>query len=318
MFKVSVIVPVYNGEKYIDRCMKCLVQQSLKELELIAVNDASTDRSAQYLENWRRQYPENIRVISLQANRGAGGARNLGISLAEGEYIGFMDCDDEIDGSMFEELYNKAAQEDCDIVDCGYYEESTGISVLSFDDDVTGNLDDEKRGKIISGMGYSVTKIFRASLLKENNCLIREGVIYEDADFLIQAVLSAKKTGNVKSVLYYYRNNEQSSSKIQNEQKKFDDMLSAMQAVDLLKRQNPAAGANTIQAMEYVMLSCLSCAIGMCLMNQDNAAFRLTDNLRRLKKMSAGGCANWQNNIYLDKYMPDESKEILRWFETVG
>lgn len=294
MRKVSVIVPVYNGEKYIDRCMRCLMGQTLKEIELILVNDASTDKSGELLENWREQYPEKVKVINSEVNRGAGGARNLGISLAEGEYIGFMDCDDVIDETMFEELYKKASEEECDIADCAYYEENSGKSVLSYGDDVTGNLDDEKRGKIISGVGYSVTKIFRASLLKENGCRIREGVIYEDLDFLIHVVLLAKKTGNVKSVLYYYKNNEQSSSKTEKEQKKFNDMLSAMEAVSLLRARyrsgefrNSESGKNVLEAMEYVMLCCFSCAIGMCLMNQENEAFRLIDNLKLLKKYLA-------------------------------
>lgn len=324
MVKVSVIVPVYNGEKYIDRCMKCLTGQTLGEMELILVNDASTDKSGELLENWRKQYPNKIKVICSEVNRGAGGARNMGISMAEGEYIGFMDCDDVIDGTMYEKLYQKAAEEDCDIVDCAYYEENTGKSVLSYGDDVIGDLDDEKRGKIIAGVGYAVTKIFRSSLLKENQCRIREGVIYEDLDFLIHVVLLAKRIGNVKLVLYYYKNNEQSSSKSGNEQKKFSDMLDAMEAVGFLKQsflpessKIPEIENNVLEAMDYAMLSCLSCAIGMCLWNQENPSFRLMDNLRRLKKISAGKWENWQNNFYLNKNMTEESKEILRWFETV-
>ena len=324
MVKVSVIVPVYNGEKYIDRCMKCLTGQTLGEMELILVNDASTDKSGELLENWRKQYPNKIKVICSEVNRGAGGARNMGISLAEGEYIGFIDCDDVIDDTMYEKLYQKAAEEDCDIVDCAYYEENTGKSVLSYGDDVIGDLDDEKRGKIIAGVGYAVTKIFRSSLLKENQCRIREGVIYEDLDFLIHVVLLAKRIGNVKLVLYYYKNNEQSSSKSGNEQKKFSDMLDAMEAVGFLKQsflpepsKIPEIEKNVLEAMDYAMLSCLSCAIGMCLWNQENPSFQLMDNLRRLKKISAGKWENWQDNFYLNKNMTEESKEILRWFETV-
>lgn len=324
MIKVSVIVPVYNGEKYIDRCMQCLMKQTLGEIELILVNDASTDKSAELLENWRKQYPDKIRVLCSEINRGAGGARNMGVDLAQGEYIGFVDCDDVIDETMYEKLYQKASEEDCDIVDCAYYEENSGRSVLSYGDDVTGDLDDEKRGKIIAGVGYAVTKIFRASLLKENGCRIREGVIYEDLDFLIHAALLAKRTGNVNLILYHYKNNEQSSSKSGNEQKKFTDMLAALEAVDLLKERfylglfpNSGAGKNILEAMEYAMLSCFSCAIGICLLNQDNSSFRLTDNLRRLKKMSAGRWKNWQENFYLDKNMTEENKEILQWFETV-
>lgn len=324
MIKVSVIVPVYNGEKYIDRCIQCLMGQTLQEIELILVNDASTDKSGELLENWRKQYPDKIKVISSEVNRGAGGARNQGIALAQGEYIGFMDCDDVIDDAMYEVLYRKASEEDCDIVDCAYYEESSEKTVLSYGDDVTGDLDDEKKGKIIAGVGYAVTKIFRTSLIKENALWIRERVIYEDLDFLIHAILPARRVGNVKLVLYYYKNNEQSSSKSENEQKKFTDMVAAMEAVGLLKERfyldlsgNPETGRNVLEAMEYAMLSCFSCAIGICLLNQENSSFQLIDNIRLLKKIWAGRWKKWQENIYLQKNMTEENKELLQWFETL-
>lgn len=324
MIKVSVIVPVYNGEKYIDRCMQCLTGQTLQETELILVNDASTDKSGELLENWRKKYPDKIKLICSEVNRGAGGARNLGIALARGEYIGFVDCDDVVDETMYDRLYQKAAEEDCDIVDCAYYEESSRKSVLSYGDEVTGNLDDGKRGQIIAGVGYAVTKIFRASLLKGNNLRIREGVIYEDLDFLIHAALLAERVGNVKSVLYYYKNNEQSSSKSENEQKKFADMLAALEAVDVLRERfstdlslDSETGNNVAEAMEYAMLSCFSCAIGMCLLNQENPSFQLIENIRLLKNISAGRWKKQDENIYMQKNMTEENKELLRWFETL-
>ncbi len=323
MIKVSVIVPVYNGEKYIDRCMKCLLEQTLQEIELILVNDASTDRSGELLERWRRQYPDKIKVITSGVNRGAGGARNLGIDMAQGEYVGFMDCDDVIDETMYEQLYEKAFREDCDIVDCAYYEESSESTVLSYNDNVTGRLDDKKRGEIIAGVGYAVTKIFRTALLKENRCRVRERVIYEDLDFLIHAILLAERTGNVKLVLYYYKNNQQSSSKSENEQKKFTDMLAALEAVDLLKKQfcpeisQVSEKGHVWEAMEYAMLSCFSCAIGICLLNQENAHFQLIENLKLLKKVSSGRWNEWHENIYLQKNMTKENQQILEWFETL-
>lgn len=323
MIKVSVIVPVYNGEKYIDRCMKCLLEQTLEEIELILVNDASTDRSGELLESYRRQYPDRIKVITSKVNRGAGGARNLGIDMAQGEYVGFMDCDDVIDESMYEQLYQKAFMEDCDIVDCAYYEESSESTVLSYNDKVTGKLNDEKRGEIVAGVGYAVTKIFRTALLRENRCRVRERVIYEDLDFLIHAVMLAQRTGNVKLVLYYYKNNQQSSTKSENEQKKFTDMVAAMEAVDLLKMQfcpkllQDSEKSCVQEAMEYAMLSCFSCAIGICLLNQENVHFQLIENLKLLKKASSGRWNEWHENYYVQKNMSKENQQILEWFETL-
>lgn len=312
MIKVSIIVPVYNAEKYIDRCVNCLLGQTLEGIEIIFVNDASLDKSGEVLERWREKYQEKIRVIHSEINRGAGGARNLGIELAQGEYIGFVDCDDVVDEIMYEKLYQKAVEEDCDIVDCAYYEESTDITALSYADSVTGELNDEKRSSIIAGVGYAVTKIFRTSLLKNGECRIREGVIYEDLDFLIKATLLAKRIGNVKYVLYYYKDNEQSSSNTNKEQKKFDDMVAALNAIDILEFEG-----NLHMAMEYAMLSCFACAVGICLLNQENQEFKLIENIKSLKKMSTGRWNNWRENIYVQKNMPEENREILGWFEGI-
>lgn len=325
MIKVSIIVPVYNAEKFVERCMNCLLGQTLEETELIFVNDASLDKSGAMLDEWGRKYPEKIRVIHSKENRGAGGARNLGIGMAQGEYIGFVDCDDVVDESMYEKLYQKAAEEDCDIVDCAYYEEATDSTVLSYGDGVTGELNDEKRSSIIAGVGYAVTKIFRASLLKDGECRIREGVIYEDLDFLIKTTLCAKKIGNVKLVLYYYKNNEQSSSKTNKEQKKFNDMVAALNAIEEIrismsekeKISESLIVNKTKCAMEYAMLSCFACAIGICLLNQDNKEFKLIENIRYLKKVSSGRWSNWRENIYVQKNMTEENREILGWFEGI-
>ena len=219
MKKVSVIVPVYNAEQYIDRCMECLLGQTLKEIEIIAVNDKSTDESGSMLEKWMKKYSDIIKVIHSDVNRGPGGARNLGIALASGEYIGFMDCDDIIDRTMYEKLLSKAESDDCDIVDCGYYEELSDTRVLSYTDDVIGELNPNKRNMIITEVGYAVTKIFKSQILQREDMKIREGVIYEDLDFLIHATLLANRVGNVKEILYVYKNNGQSVSKKHNEQK---------------------------------------------------------------------------------------------------
>lgn len=322
MIKVSIIVPVYNAEQYIERCMQCLMGQTLKETELILVDDCSTDGSGKFLDGWREQYPDKIKVIHLIENRGAGGARNQGVELAQGEYIGFMDCDDVIDTTMYEKLYQKASVEGCDVVDCGYYEEASRNEVLSYGDNVTGELDEEKRSEMIVGTGYAVTKIFRTSLLKDKACRIRENVIYEDLDFLIQVTLLAQRAGNVKEILYYYKNNQQSSSKTGNEQKKFKDMLAAMEAIELIKNQyaqeeknKTEQKRNVTMAMEYAMLSCFSCAIGICLLNQDNQTFPLIENIRHLKKISYDRWQNWRENDYLQKNMTEENKQILVWFE---
>ena len=108
MKKVSVIVPVYNAEKTLTDCLGNLVHQTLEDIELILVNDASTDGSLEILLSCERQFPDKVLLINSSENLGAGGARNLALDMAQGEYVGFVDADDMVDSHMYEKLYTAA------------------------------------------------------------------------------------------------------------------------------------------------------------------------------------------------------------------
>ena len=124
--KVSVIVPIYNTEKFLRKCIESIVNQTLEEIEIILINDGSTDNSHIVCEEYSRKYPKKIRYINNK-NIGCSATRNLGISLAKGEYIAFVDSDDYIEQEMYQEMYEKAKKENLDIVVCGinYMNEQT-------------------------------------------------------------------------------------------------------------------------------------------------------------------------------------------------
>ena len=312
MVKVSIVIPVYNAEKYIDRCVDCLLNQTLKDIEVIFVDDGSTDNSGLLLEQWCNKVPDIFQVIHSDRDRGPGGARNLGIAKATGSYIGFMDCDDIIDRTMYEKLYNKAAEAGYDMVDCAYYNELSDESALAIGDNITGKLDDAKRSDIIAGVGYAVTKIFRLSVIKDNNIRIRENVIYEDLDSLINIALKINNTANVKEILYIYKNNDNSASHNNREQIKFNDMLAVYKAIDRLKYD-----CNVDEAIKYAKITCIAGAIGICLMNQDNNQFSLEDNLLNLRSISKKELVNWENNRYIQENMSKDNKDILKWFAKI-
>ena len=121
-YKVSIIVPVYNVEKYIEECLDSLVNQTLKDIEIICINDASLDNSLNILKNYKKKYPGLIKVIDLKKNVCLGGARNKGLDIARGEYISFVDSDDYVDVNMCEKLYNHANKHEADIVQFNYVE----------------------------------------------------------------------------------------------------------------------------------------------------------------------------------------------------
>ena len=115
MPKVSVIVPVYNVEQYLERSMNCLLNQTLKDIEIICIDDCSTDNSLEILKKYEK-LDSKFKIISLNKNQGAAIARNKGLEIADGEYLGFIDPDDSIDLNFYEELYKKAKEDDFDIV----------------------------------------------------------------------------------------------------------------------------------------------------------------------------------------------------------
>ena len=118
MPKVSVIVPVYNVEEYLERCLDSLVNQTLKDIEIIIVNDGSTDGSKEIIQKYLNKY-KNI-VYLEKENGGLSSARNYGIPYAKGEYIGFVDSDDYVELTMYEKMYNKAIEEKSDMVECDF------------------------------------------------------------------------------------------------------------------------------------------------------------------------------------------------------
>ena len=118
MIKVSVIVPVYNVENYLVKCLDSLVHQTLKDIEIIVVNDGSPDNSQNIIDTYVKKYPKKIKAFSKK-NGGQGSARNYGLKYAKGEYIAFVDSDDYVDLDMFFKMYNKAKEDNSDIVICG-------------------------------------------------------------------------------------------------------------------------------------------------------------------------------------------------------
>ena len=230
MVKVSVIVPVFNSEKTIEDCLRNLVNQTLEEIELILVNDCSTDRSLEYLLAFEHYFPDKIKVINLNENLGPGGARNVGLSYATGEYVGFVDSDDLLVVEMFEKLYKKAEETGADIVECAFLDDEIGKPVICTADEYTGLLDDRKKNGIVAIGGFLVTRIFKRILW--NGVIMRSHTILEDLEPFILVVLNAHSLEKVPECLYRYRATEGSLSKPQDPEKYHMAITDAMDAIE--------------------------------------------------------------------------------------
>ena len=221
--KVSVIVPVYNVEKYLEQCMNSIINQTLTDIEIIVINDGSTDGSRDILS---RYTSDNRLIIVDKKNQGIGAARNSGLDLAQGEYVYFIDSDDYIDLNMLEKMYNIAVREEADIVQCGieifedntqnksysYYEEEEYLKILTSEEAIKKYL----RYQI---PGYAFNKVVKRQLIEHLNIRFPVVPCFEDMLPTLQMFIGANKVVLLREALYHYRKTPGSLSKTIDEKK---------------------------------------------------------------------------------------------------
>ena len=212
MDKVSVIVPNYNTEKYIDRCIESLVNQTYKNIEIIIVDDASKDNSIQVIKKYQKKY-ENILLIELENNKGVSNARNIGIKRATGKYIMFSDSDDWYEVNAVEKLITKAQEENSDFVTANYYINKKDQKVKV---DTSNYFSKEKikKEEIISYMTLtSCSKLITKELFIKNNIWYPEDVKRcEELTVIPVLAYLAEKPIAIDDVLYNYFQRNQSAS----------------------------------------------------------------------------------------------------------
>lgn len=232
--EISVIIPCYNVESYISRCLESIVNQEigLACLDIICIDDCSSDRTLSYLKEYQNRYPLSIRIFSTKKNGKQGMARNIGLKQAKGRYISFVDADDWIEPSMLLHMCEKIKQYDVDFVYC----KSTRDKEFYYHNDVKQDekkdsilyLDtQEERAKAIVSniVGYAVwDKLIKKEFLLENDIWFLENLAYEDIYWGSLLYLYAKKIYFLEEILYHYFVNE-SSTVLQLDQKYHLDII---------------------------------------------------------------------------------------------
>lgn len=201
---ISVIIPVYNVEHLLERCLNSVIQQAYKDLQIILVNDGSTDKSPEICDNYLK-IDDRIKVIHKK-NEGPNAARKDGVNIANGEYIAFVDSDDYIDKNMFEVLVNEASK-GVDVVQCGYRKVSTAGEVLST---ITLKpIDISQTSEIAlyyasqkNTTNFLWNKLYRAEIFK--NIEFPSFFAGEDSCILTQVYAFSRRTVNIKNPLYNY------------------------------------------------------------------------------------------------------------------
>lgn len=245
MPKVSVIIPFNNVENYIEECLNSVLSQTLDDIEVILINDASTDRTLEIVE-WYLQKDSRIKLININERKGQGFARNRGIEIATGEYIGFVDSDDFIESDMFECLYNSAKTNNTDISMCQVREyddinenyitsDYYSLACLSsFQNDIFSAED--TKNNILDINVALWNKIYKREYLNNIGEKFPEGFIYEDLPFFFGTYLPAKRIQIVWKNLYSYRINRKNSTMQQFNNKILDRLPMVSLTYEKLKK----------------------------------------------------------------------------------
>jgi glycosyltransferase involved in cell wall biosynthesis len=200
--KISVIIPVYNGEKYIKTCINNLLHQTYKDIEIIVIDDGSTDNSCQMA----KEYPV---TVFHQENKGLSAARNAGMELATGDYIHFMDVDDEVNAEFYQKFASAIDRHDADVFCGGMLNEVVPHRTLLYNiEQVLISVKDKLSVTNVGRWGYVWRYVFRKKFLKERALQFEVGVLIEDLPFSLQAVYFADKVVTVPDAIYHYKKNE--------------------------------------------------------------------------------------------------------------
>lgn len=215
MIKLSIIIPVYNVYDYIEQCLKSVVNQTLKEIEVIVVNDGSPDNSQQIIDKYVKKYPKLIKSF-IKENGGQGTARNLGLEYAKGKYVSFIDSDDYIDKNFAKEMYEKAEKEKSDIVVCDM------VDVYK-DKEIYQDCTNFK--KLYQTTPSVCNKIFKKELFDEVK--FKGKMWYEDLNIMLKIMNNIKKISVINKG-YYRCNCRDNSTMRNNNSKKNLDMIWAI------------------------------------------------------------------------------------------
>lgn len=301
---VSIIIPVYNGEKHIEKCITSIINQSYENIEIIIVDDGSTDKTVEILEKCKK-VDRRIKYYS-QNNSGPSVARNKGIEVSSGEYIAFVDSDDTIKEDYIELLLKTIEKGNFDIVACGYTDISIyGITNLNdfYIDKVI--IDKEKFiNNIFTGVGGTLwSKIFKSKIIKDNNIKMNEEIfICEDMLFVLEYVTKCTSFGAIKENLYNYNriNDDSISSKINFTY--YNNLIKVMNLIENILEENHYSKKFIDKILSERIKSI---SLNLSIMQHDSKHnYKNADKLTNIKEIL--------NNEYFKRYKDSFSTNSLK------
>ena len=286
--KVSIVVPIYNTKKYLKKCMDSLVSQTLKEIEIILINDGSTED----IDSIVNEYNDNRIIYIKKDNTGIGSTRNLGIQKSKGEFLLFVDSDDYIDENYAKKAYEKAIIDEVDIVISDFYKDYDGkLKEETFDIEKIFNMKEKNEYLWKINLG-PCNKLYKRELIE--NIKFNENTKYEDAPFVVEALLKANKISYLKEFLSYYVIHSNSETTIR-DNRIFDILSVSKQIIDICNKYN----VNNEDITNLIVLILTDYTIQTRYIKDwkikkkfINEAFDILSNIN----------PNWKNAKYLKKY----------------
>ena len=288
MVKVSIIVPAYNESLRIRKCIDSLLKQTYKDIEILVIDDGSTDNTVSILNEYN---DDRLKVIS-KTNGGQGSARNLGIKKANGEYLMFVDSDDYVSETIVEKLL-KNTDKDTDITICNLYK-VFGSSFVKFNN-LDHFCDDNIYNFMLSHPG-PVGRLYKKSLFLDNNIFFVEGLINEDLGTIPLLGIYAKKINTIDDSLYYYVIHENSTTM----QTKFSDKLKDIfKIMEHLKKEFEKRSDNKYSdVLEYLYTEHLLYSASLKFINFGNQGF---SEIKKIISIIKKEFPEWYKNPFYKK-----------------
>lgn len=302
---VSIIVPVYNVEKYLSKCLDSLVNQTFSDLEIIVVNDGSTDNCKDIIEKYEKKYSNIIKVLN-QSNQGLSDARNNGLKLATADYIMYVDSDDYINLDMVEKMYNKITKDNADVVICGNNVVDEDYNILSSSYPDKNNYTDIIEQTIFGNM-CAWNKIYKKSLICNNHLKFRSRVWYEDIDFSYKLLICSKKITFLKENLYNYLLRKDSIMNNKKANRNLELLLSFNEIIDYSKQNS--VYEKFYPAIEYLCINHIYIAAVTRIINSQIEPNNKKKLIKEFILYVKNNFPNFKYNKYLKKI--SKNKKII-------
>lgn len=309
---ISVIIPAYNSEEYISRCVDSILEHNKNSVEVIVIDDASTDNTYNILLKYQDKYPDEVILVRQNENHKQGAARNIGINIARGKYLFFVDSDDYIKRGALDTLYENAEQTSSDIVFCGYethYMEGASKTAFHVYPMMVGNMTRDRVCALLSSSVVPWGKLIRRCLVTDNQIFFPEDEPYEDLATTYLYYFYAKKTSLVPEYLYVYCQNENSTS---NKENKSYHMKYMEMSLLLGKRiEDRKLNLEYQDELDFFYFDQMY-ILGLEYILKKNHSIDTSDYVQRLLVQLLDKSPNIRNNKYYVRYASERNKNILK------